>query len=287
MAKFTLNNKLTAKATFVLGPNPLIDAVRDGIVPIQSVLEEGIGTEIVLLLVDKTPFIHKLARLPPFKRKNNGIFTRTRDEEIVIGDSIFVRIIEIRDDKVRIGIECPKEMSIIRKENYEGLRRDVIAKAGSGYNIAAHHWKVRSTSPCVRPFRQTRYIGKNKCSRQYSFSSVASAALAVGLGAIGAHALKSQLTAEQLVTYHTAVQYQMYHAIGLVLVGLLGFHDRSRWFAGAGWSMLIGIILFSGLLYAWLATGRRFFVYPVPVGGVALVGWLLMAIGAVGLLGAK
>ena len=110
------------------------------------------------------------------------------------------------------------------------------------------------------------------------------AALAVGLGAIGAHALKSQLTAEQLTTYHTAVQYQMYHAIGLVLVGLLGLHQQNRWFDGAGWSMLIGIILFSGLLYAWLATGRRFFVYPVPVGGVAfIVGWVLVAIGALGL----
>jgi len=110
------------------------------------------------------------------------------------------------------------------------------------------------------------------------------AALAVGLGALGAHALKSQLTAEQLTTYHTAVQYQMYHAIGVVLVGLLGLHYRSRWFDGAGWSMLVGIILFSGLLYAWVATGRRFFVYPVPVGGVAFIlGWVLLAIGALGM----
>ena len=112
------------------------------------------------------------------------------------------------------------------------------------------------------------------------------AALAVGLGAIGAHALKSQLTTEQLATFHTAVQYQMYHAIGLVLVGLLSLYQRSRWFEGAGWSMLVGIILFSGLLYAWLATGRRFFVYPVPVGGVAfIIGWVLLAIGALGLWG--
>lgn len=74
------------------------------------------------------------------------------------------------------------------------------------------------------------------------------AALAVGMGAIGAHALKSQLSAEQLATYHTAVQYQMYHAIGLVLVGLLGLHHRSLWFDAAGWTMLAGIIMFSGLL---------------------------------------
>jgi uncharacterized membrane protein YgdD (TMEM256/DUF423 family) len=110
------------------------------------------------------------------------------------------------------------------------------------------------------------------------------AALAVGLGALGAHALKGQLFAEQLATFHTAVQYQMYHAIGIVLAGLLGLHQRSWWFAGAAWMMLAGIVLFSGFLYAWLATGRTFFVYPVPVGGIAfMVGWVLMAKGAAGL----
>jgi uncharacterized membrane protein YgdD (TMEM256/DUF423 family) len=112
------------------------------------------------------------------------------------------------------------------------------------------------------------------------------AAVAVGLGAIGAHALKAQLTAEQLETYQTAVHYQMIHAIGLILVGLLGFCQRSRLFDVAGWAMLVGIILFSGFLFAWLATGRRFFVYPVPVGGVAfIVGWLMLAIGALRLWG--
>ena len=110
------------------------------------------------------------------------------------------------------------------------------------------------------------------------------AALAVGLGAIGAHALKAQLTPEQLETYHTAVHYQMSHAIGLVLVGLLSLYQRRRLFDFAGWAMLVGIILFSGFLFAWLATNRKFFVYPVPVGGVAfIVGWLVLAIGALGL----
>ena len=112
------------------------------------------------------------------------------------------------------------------------------------------------------------------------------AALAVGLGALGAHALKSQITTEQLATFHTAVQYQMYHAIGPVLVGLLSLYHRSRWFDSAGWAMFVGILLFSGLLYAWLATGRRFSVYPVPVGGIAfIIGWLALAMGALGLWG--
>lgn len=114
------------------------------------------------------------------------------------------------------------------------------------------------------------------------------AGLGVGLGAIGAHALKSHLTTEELATYHTAVHYQMIHAIGLVLVGLLELHHRSRLFDLAGWAMLAGIVLFSGFLFVWLATGLRFFVYPVPVGGVAfIVGWVTLAIGGLGLWGNK
>ena len=113
------------------------------------------------------------------------------------------------------------------------------------------------------------------------------AALAVALGALGAHALKTKLTPEQLATFHTAVQYQMMHAVGLVLLGLLSLHRPSRWFVCSGWSMLLGMVLFSGLLYAWLATGRRLFVYPVPVGGsLFILAWVLLAIGAWG-LGAK
>jgi uncharacterized membrane protein YgdD (TMEM256/DUF423 family) len=112
------------------------------------------------------------------------------------------------------------------------------------------------------------------------------AALAVGLGAIGAHALKKNLAPQQLETFHTAVQYQMYHAIGLILVGVLGLYHRSRLFDLAGWAMLLGVVLFSGFLYAWLGTGWRLFVYPVPVGGIAfIVGWLMVAAGALGLGG--
>jgi len=112
------------------------------------------------------------------------------------------------------------------------------------------------------------------------------AALAVGLGAIGAHALKTQLTPEQLETFHTAVHYQMVHAIGLVLVGLLSLYQRRRLFDVAAWAMLVGIILFSGFLFAWLVSGWKAFVYPVPVGGIAfIIGWLALAIGALGFRG--
>jgi hypothetical protein len=55
------------------------------------------------------------------------------------------------------------------------------------------------------------------------------------------------------------------------MVGLLGGDRRSRLLDVAGWAMLLGIVLFSGFLYGWLATGNRFFVYSVPFGGVAFI----------------
>ena len=107
------------------------------------------------------------------------------------------------------------------------------------------------------------------------------AALAVALVAMGAHALKEHLTPDKLDTFHTAVQYQMLHAIGLILVGLLALHGSSRFLDWAGGTMLLGVVLFSGCLFAWLASGFRPLVHVVPVGGTALiVSWLLLALGS-------
>ena len=69
----------------------------------------------------------------------------------------------------------------------------------------------------------------------------------------------------------------------MVLRGSLHLKLRDQEFDVAGWPMQVGIILFSGFLFAWLATGRKFFVYPVPVGGISfIIGWLMLAIGALG-----
>lgn len=120
-------------------------------------------------------------------------------------------------------------------------------------------------------------------SKAFVFLGSLLAAVGVALGAVGAHILKPHLTPPQLETFHTAVQYQMDHALGLVLIGLLRAHCRSRLLDLAGWAMLAGIVLFSGFLYAWVATGERFFVYPAPIGGLAFIaGWILAAFGALG-----
>jgi uncharacterized membrane protein YgdD (TMEM256/DUF423 family) len=106
------------------------------------------------------------------------------------------------------------------------------------------------------------------------------AALGVGLGAIGAHVLKDKLSAEQLVTYETGVRYQLFHAIALVLVGLIVERYAGAMLQGAGWAMLLGVLLFSGGIYAWLATGIKPFVHVVPIGGLSLIaGWVLVAVG--------
>jgi len=107
------------------------------------------------------------------------------------------------------------------------------------------------------------------------------AAAAIALGAFGAHALRAWLTPEQLAIYQTAVQYQMYHALGLGLIAAL--QDRlgtspSRRLAWAGGLMLAGIVLFSGSLYALVFTGFGWLGWITPCGGISLIAaWLVMA----------
>ncbi len=106
-------------------------------------------------------------------------------------------------------------------------------------------------------------------------------AAAVALGALGAHVFKSHLSPQQFETFQTAVHYHMIHAIGLIVVGLLGLHGRSALWDVAGWAMLAGMVLFSGCLYIWVATGVRAVMYLVPIGGTAfIVGWVALALGA-------
>lgn len=105
--------------------------------------------------------------------------------------------------------------------------------------------------------------------------------LCVALGAFGAHGLKQTLSADMLVVYHTGVQYHFYHAIGLILVGLLLLNFTSAKLVKlSGWLMLAGIILFSVSLYVLSLTGIRELSMIAPFGGIAfLVAWALLAYG--------
>lgn len=117
-------------------------------------------------------------------------------------------------------------------------------------------------------------------SNRFVFLGAASAAAAIALGAFGAHALKSRLAPDLLAIFHTAFQYHLAHSLGLVLIGLAGFHwPDSRWLRASGWLMLAGIVLFSGSLYALSLTGVRAIGAITPVGGVAFIAaWIFLAV---------
>jgi uncharacterized membrane protein YgdD (TMEM256/DUF423 family) len=114
----------------------------------------------------------------------------------------------------------------------------------------------------------------------------AAAAMAVALGALGAHALRARLEPAALAAYQTAVQYHSLHSLALCIVALwlmrLQGGDTGRRHATvAAWSFCVGIVLFSGSLYALVLGGPRWLGPVTPAGGVAfIVGWSALAIGA-------
>ena len=117
--------------------------------------------------------------------------------------------------------------------------------------------------------------------RPWLILGAVNAFLAVAAGAFGAHGLRARLTADMLVTFETGARYHMYHALGLLAVGLLAQARPSGLLQGAGVAMLVGIVLFSGSLYALALSGVRALGAITPLGGLGfLAGWLLLALAA-------
>ena len=108
-------------------------------------------------------------------------------------------------------------------------------------------------------------------------------AIAVILGAFGAHGLKKFVDAETIGIYQTGVQYQMYHALALIAVGILAQRFENAWIHYAGFFFIGGIVCFSGSLYL-LSSFRAMnkvvptFIYPItPLGGILFIlGWALL-----------
>ena len=98
--------------------------------------------------------------------------------------------------------------------------------------------------------------------------------LGVAFGAFGAHGLRTRLTPDMLAVFETAVRYQMYHALAILLVGLMMARMGGWLFSAAGWAFTAGIVLFSGSLYVLALTGTSALGAITPFGGVAfLLGW--------------
>lgn len=113
--------------------------------------------------------------------------------------------------------------------------------------------------------------------------------LGVALGAFGAHGLQNVTSDEKILHgFHTAVQYQIYHAIALLAVAILADKFPGKWIKRAGYFFITGIVLFSGSLY--LITFLKIqhsnavkFIGPVtPLGGVCFIaGWAFILIAAI------
>ncbi|MCX6124021.1 MAG: DUF423 domain-containing protein [Proteobacteria bacterium] len=106
------------------------------------------------------------------------------------------------------------------------------------------------------------------------------AAVGVGAGAFGAHALKDRLTAGDLGIFETAVRYWMYHALGVCVVAMVLARIENGFMKASALAMIVGSLVFSGSLIALVATGNRMLGAVTPFGGVLLIaGWLLLATG--------
>jgi uncharacterized membrane protein YgdD (TMEM256/DUF423 family) len=114
----------------------------------------------------------------------------------------------------------------------------------------------------------------------FLFLGAISALIGVGMGAFGAHGLKSVLTPELLMVYQTGVSYQMWHALGLIGIALMRLQvPGSRLLNWAGCLMFIGILLFSGSLYLLALLNLKWLGMITPIGGSTfLMAWLLIAI---------
>ena len=102
--------------------------------------------------------------------------------------------------------------------------------------------------------------------------------LSVAFGALGSHAISKKIAPDLLASFETAVQYQMYHALALLAIGLMQQAFNTTVFEYTGWAFIVGILLFCGSLYMRALTGMKWLANIAPVGGIILLfgwGWLL------------
>lgn len=94
--------------------------------------------------------------------------------------------------------------------------------------------------------------------------------------------MKARLSADSLAVWQTAVQYHAWHALGILAVGVTGFHIEGNWLRAAGALLLAGIVLFSGSLYALALGVPKPVGMLTPLGGLAFIlGWLCFAAGLI------
>lgn len=112
------------------------------------------------------------------------------------------------------------------------------------------------------------------------------AALSVAMGAFAAHGLKDVISSRAVAIFETGVRYQFYHVFALFIVGILYHNFSSKFIVMSGWMFLVGILLFSGSLYALTAVegmvqpGYKWIFAVTPIGGLAFIlGWIFLFLG--------
>jgi uncharacterized membrane protein YgdD (TMEM256/DUF423 family) len=119
----------------------------------------------------------------------------------------------------------------------------------------------------------------NSTAKLFLTLGALSGALGVMIGAFGAHGLKNKLTNEMLTIYKTGVEYHFYHTFALLVVGLIALRFQSGILSASGWSFALGILIFSGSLYALSISGIRVLGAITPIGGLLfIVGWIMLAV---------
>lgn len=108
------------------------------------------------------------------------------------------------------------------------------------------------------------------------------AGAAVALGAFGAHGLEARLSERALAIWQTGVHYQFVHALGLLLIAALWERVHPSWGLAAVIAMTLGVLLFSGSLYALALGAPRWLGAVAPIGGTLfIVSWAALAIAAI------
>jgi uncharacterized membrane protein YgdD (TMEM256/DUF423 family) len=114
-------------------------------------------------------------------------------------------------------------------------------------------------------------------SKAILLAGAALLALAVITGAFGAHTLKPKLPDDMMQVYKTGVEYHFYHALGLLLVGILSIQFPSGLINWSGICLILGIVVFSGSLYLMALTGIKWLGAITPLGGISFItGWVLL-----------
>jgi uncharacterized membrane protein YgdD (TMEM256/DUF423 family) len=121
----------------------------------------------------------------------------------------------------------------------------------------------------------------SRMDRTFLLIGAVAGLIGVGLGAFGAHGLRSRLSPEMLAVFETGVRYQMYHTLAILAVAALMVRIDGRWLSMAGWSFTAGIVIFSGSLYVLALSGITILGAITPIGGVFfLIGWICLAAAA-------